>query len=704
MVFCSLIRIFARKKKKTIDMELRKFTFIVLTAVVVMVFAGCSQGNGQGNDDAVSDSLRTDRADNAIIAATNAGDLDRASFLIDSFLEQGDITLSRAYMRRVVVNSRKGDSDGCYEDLKKVIERFSQTGEDPRVYVVSAISLSSYYMATERYEEALRLAVPAINTLEQRADIPTDRKVSLLNIIGNCQMKLKLTDDGEKNFEKSYQFVKKYLTEDYQVLAVQDIVTGLANTAGHYIDSSKSEKYWKWTERADSMLAFYKAIPDANANFADRMEGRISLQKAKMFQDIGKEAEAAKAFEQFEKTDYAKTDDARYNSLSYLANMRRYDACADILKDMDRMMEEWGEEMNLDAIAKYLTTKFRYNYLAGRKDTALAVALRIDSLLQPAIEAQKENEAAELATIYETQKKEAQIAQQQMELSQQRLWGAMIVFGLIVLFMIIYLLYYRHAQKRVARLRAAQERIESELQIARDIQMSMVPSIFPEREGLDMYASMTPAKEVGGDLYGYLLMGDKLYFAVGDVSGKGVPASLFMAQATRLFLTLAKQGMMPADICTRMNDALSGNDNENGMFVTFWLGLVDLQTGHLNFCNAGHNPPVIMEDGRRKMDDHVRYMEMIPNAPIGLWPGLEYEGEEIESIKGCPLFIYTDGLNEAENRQKEQFGDERLLDILRNTHFNTAQQVIEVLKAEVETHRNGAEPNDDLTMMCLQVK
>ena len=279
----------------------------------------------------------------------------------------------------------------------------------------------------------------------------------------------------------------------------------------------------------------------------------------------------------------------------------------------------------------------------------------------------------------------------------------MIVFGLIVLFMIIYLLYYRHAQKRVARLRAAQERIESELQIARDIQMSMVPSIFPEREGLDMYASMTPAKEVGGDLYGYLLMGDKLYFAVGDVSGKGVPASLFMAQATRLFLTLAKQGMMPADICTRMNDALSGNDNENGMFVTFWLGLVDLQTGHLNFCNAGHNPPVIMEDGRRKMDDHVRYMEMIPNAPIGLWPGLEYEGEEIESIKGCPLFIYTDGLNEAENPQQEQFGDNRLLEILRNTHFDSARQVIDTLKAEFDSHRNGAEPNDDLTMMCLRV-
>ena len=247
-------------------------------------------------------------------------------------------------------------------------------------------------------------------------------------------------------------------------------------------------------------------------------------------------------------------------------------------------------------------------------------------------------------------------------------------------------------------MKAAQERIESELRIARDIQMSMVPSQFPDYEGLDMFASMTPAKEVGGDLYGYVLIGDKLYFALGDVSGKGVPASLFMAQATRLFRTLAAQQMMPAEICTRMNDALSGDDNETSMFVTFFLGLIDLTTGHLDFCNAGHNPPVIGGG-----EHHGDFLDMIPNAPIGLWPGLEYEGEEIDSIKGRPMFIYTDGLNEAENRQQEQFGDDRLLDILRTTHFDSAQQVIDTLKTEVERHRNGAEPNDDLTMMCIRV-
>ena len=240
--------------------------------------------------------------------------------------------------------------------------------------------------------------------------------------------------------------------------------------------------------------------------------------------------------------------------------------------------------------------------------------------------------------------------------------------------------------------------MENELQVASGIQMSMLPNKFPDREGLDMYASMTPAKEVGGDLYNYLLKDDSLYFCLGDVSGKGVPASLFMAQATRLFRTLANQQMAPADICTHMNEALSGDENPTNMFVTLFVGLVDLKSGHLSFCNAGHNPPVIGGG-----EHHGDFLTMLPNFPIGVLSGLQFQGEEIENIKGRPLFIYTDGLNEAENRQFEQFGDDRLLDILRNTHFDTARQVVETLAAEVERHRDGADPNDDLTMMCLRI-
>jgi sigma-B regulation protein RsbU (phosphoserine phosphatase) len=127
--------------------------------------------------------------------------------------------------------------------------------------------------------------------------------------------------------------------------------------------------------------------------------------------------------------------------------------------------------------------------------------------------------------------------------------------------------------------------------------------------------------------------------------------------------------------------------------------MVDLLTGHLMFCNAGHNPPVIGGG-----ESHGEFLKMLPNFPIGVMPGLEFQGEEIDSIKGRALFVYTDGLNEAENRQHELFGDDKLLSILRHTHFESAKQVVETLFNEVQLHRDGADPNDDLTMMCLRMQ
>ena len=239
----------------------------------------------------------------------------------------------------------------------------------------------------------------------------------------------------------------------------------------------------------------------------------------------------------------------------------------------------------------------------------------------------------------------------------------------------------------------AKERIESELRIASDIQMSMVPQAFPERSDLDLYGLMNPAKEVGGDLYDFEIIDNQLYFCLGDVSGKGVPASLFMTQAIRLFRALAKQRRKPSDIATRLNNELSEN-NDNGMFVTMFIGEADLTTGHLYYCNAGHNPPLL--DGE--------FIDVQPNAPIGLWPELDFEGEELDSISGKLLFIYTDGLNEAENLAQEQYGDDRLQQMLQQMKSYTARQVIDTFSQSVESHRNGAIPNDDLTMLAIKVK
>ena len=212
-----------------------------------------------------------------------------------------------------------------------------------------------------------------------------------------------------------------------------------------------------------------------------------------------------------------------------------------------------------------------------------------------------------------------------------------------------------------------------------------------------MYAYMEPAKEVGGDLYGYMKQGDNLYFCLGDVSGKGVPASLFMAQSARLFRTLAAEGNSPAGIMNRMNKELA-TDNKQHMFVTMFIGLLDLKTGHLDYCNAGHNLPVIWGG-----ENHGEFMQMKTNLPLAVRARFEYQGETVDSIKGRPLFIYSDGLNEAENKEGDQLGDERMLALLRQTQFDNSRHVIERMVDEVKKHRNGAEPNDDLTLMCLKL-
>ena len=363
-------------------------------------------------------------------------------------------------------------------------------------------------------------------------------------------------------------------------------------------------------------------------------------------------------------------------------------------KELD--INAYSEVLKQRAIIMANTGRWQEGYHALDEHYELVDSINKEETRQQLNELNKRFELDELRAQQEREK--MQHEREKMDSERQRLYLIFVIGVIVVAAIITTLILRQRAARRLGAIKAEQERIESELQIARDIQMSMVPSTFPNREGLDMYALMSPAREVGGDLYGYVLNEDKLYLCLGDVSGKGVPASLFMAQVTRLFQTLAKQGMQPAEMCTRINDALSGEDNESLMFVTFFLGLIDLKTGHLSFCNAGHNPPVI--GGTPSNGD---FLKMEPNAPFGLWPGLQYVGEEIENIKGRALLIYTDGLNEAENHQLQRFGDDRLLSILRCTYFESSKQVVETLATAVEKHRNGAEPNDDLTIMCIRV-
>ena len=652
--------------------------------------------------------LKASKADSILFDVGVAKDYDRIKVLADSFEKAGIISPLNANRWRGVAYYHQGHYRMSEMYYRKAVECEVKNTEDQLSYNKCARRLSELLLVKGDYEGALMVAIPAVKKMEE-SGIGSDIDYAiLLNNIGCCQLNLGQDKEANESFLTARGHYANRWQSDSTSRGFQEAVIGTVYTSLAYINTRRYAESIYWIDRTEMLLNKYRQRPDARSEYFDEYQGRIEIMRAVAMQGLDKPDEAAKAYQAFLKTDYSKTGPGHINANDYLVAAHRYKEASDNYRYLDQTMAHWGMEPSLDNIQLYMLPKYRANAEAGRKDSARVMGERILMLLDSAITGQKNSATAELATIYDTQGKEAEIANQQAVLSRQRLLATGVALVLIIVFFIIYTLHRRNATQRLTaaheKLQVAydqleeatahRERIESELRIARDIQMSMVPSMSPDREGLDLYASMTPAKEVGGDLYGYLLIGDNLYFCVGDVSGKGVPASLFMAQATRLFRTLASQGMKPAEIATRMNAALAV-DNEQGMFVTMFLGLADLNTGVLEYCNAGHNPPVILPQ--------AEFLEMLPNAPIGLWPDLEFEGERLDNIKNHGIFIYTDGLNEAENPKQEQFGDDRLLDTLKNTKFENARQAVESLKADIEAFRDGAEPNDDLTMLGLKI-
>ena len=562
-------------------------------------------------------------------------------------------------------------------------------------YTRSASYLTSSYIRHLNFASALKVVKPALERLDKVGFDDSSDYTNLLIFAGCCQAHFNVKDSTVNElFEHAYQRHITHVNESHSKEAYRDAVVGLINIAYGWLSEKQYDMGLVWTERFGTLVADYKKRYADDEAYIDKQWARYQIFTAVGLEGQGKMAEAAEAYASFQHTHFAHTIEGQLDGSDYLSMAGHWQEAAENLTDIEKAFVSEQTGHSLEDIQRYWLKKYHANDKAGLRDTANLVANKICQRLDSAIIKSQWVDAEEQEVI---RQKEEQILHQQEHLARARMWGFIATIVSLTIFFVIFTIIRHRAAKRLAKVTAAKERMEGELSIARDIQMSMVPSHFPDYQGLDMHASMTPAKEVGGDLYGYVLQGDKLYFCLGDVSGKGVPASLFMAQSTRLFHTLATQQLQPAEICNHMNRELSGEDNVNGMFVTLFLGLLDLKTGHLTFCNAGHNPPVI-DAGTPE----AAFIDMQPNAPIGLWAELDYEQEEIESIMGRAFFIYTDGLNEAEDAQQNQFGDDRLLDILRSNQYETAWGMVTRLAKDVEQHRNGAEPNDDLTMLCLK--
>lgn len=262
---------------------------------------------------------------------------------------------------------------------------------------------------------------------------------------------------------------------------------------------------------------------------------------------------------------------------------------------------------------------------------------------------------------------------------------------------------------------AERGRIEGELKVAQDIQLSMLPKMPPKffakrsgeaerggdrglNEGFDIFGSLTPAREVGGDLYDFILRDGKLFFCIGDVSGKGVPAALVMATTLCQFRIAASHVDDVAKITAYINrNTCEGN--ETCIFVTFFMGMLDLKTGLLRCCNAGHNKPIVIGNGQGTMKNG-QFLDAKPNLPLGVSDDATYDEKEYTLAPGAMLFLYTDGLTEAMTREHKQFGSERLMAQLQGG-VGCQEQIDQITQA-VHAFVGDAPQSDDLTMLAIR--
>ena len=259
---------------------------------------------------------------------------------------------------------------------------------------------------------------------------------------------------------------------------------------------------------------------------------------------------------------------------------------------------------------------------------------------------------------------------------------------------------YAHSEKKLQKKTLEQDRLTGELRIASDIQQALLPdtSHFSSLHSSDVsvVGRLIPAKAVGGDLYNAFMRDGKLFFCIGDVSGKGIPAALIMAITQTMFRNIASRESNPSHIMNQLNVAACRN-NKTNVFITLFIGVLDLPTGHLRYCNAGHEIPILINDSTVP----PLPLDTKPNLPIGLFTDFNFEMQEIIMQPGATLFLYTDGLTEARDSMRKLFGLEHSIQMLTECGTTDSKHLVETVIEEVQHFSEGTEQSDDLTLMAV---
>ena len=450
MIVCGKLITFARKMEKMEQIRVLGYKYIIgIVAVAAsLVLTACGGKDSQVQGD-IPYKLERTRGDSIALAARFSGNFDYFLAVTDSLAEAGELSPIRADGYRGVAYFQLGQTDKCVEVLRRVVAIDNPPAEDFWEYIHAGTNLVIMLTTNRDYDNAMRTALRLIDKLK---DVDSPRRAiemqTLYLCLGDTQMMLERLDDARKSYDEAYQWVLR-TPNDSTCRPIAASIETLENISfsqlNHHLDEAGV-----WVDRMDSLVTLYEKEPKVIEKEVKTLRALVFLHRARFLQMRGQSKEAAYNYDQYARSDYGQGLEGRINGCDYLMAARRYGEAADIYTNLDQFIKEWGYDYDLETIRQNLLPKFRANYLSGRQDSALRVAMQIAEVYDTALVRQKRSESAELATIYDTHGKERKILEQRAE---NRLVTAIsiaiAILALLILAFAVYVFHqWRNTKKR----------------------------------------------------------------------------------------------------------------------------------------------------------------------------------------------------------------------------------------------------------------
>lgn len=584
----------------------------------------------------------------------------------------------------------------------------SSKAEALAIYAKSASRLTNLLSVRGEYQAALAVAVPAAERLEKQHCDTTSDYTNLLVYIGCCKSRFGMSrEEVHEFYERAYQMhienIKKHRTDE----SYKNAIAGVINIAYNCNETKDYQEALLWTQHFGDLISEYEQRQGSSSDYIDRQYARYDIYRAIALEGLGRKEEAAGVFDHFLKTNYSQTPNGRILGVDYLSVAERWTEAANSYESLDELVKERGGDYSLETLQKMVLKKYEANKKAGRRDSTVAVSLFISEHLDSAVVQMRRLEAMELSTIRNTETQKAE--QQAAEDDRWRMVGvaaSLVVLGLFV----VWTVNRRHARQRLQKayddLKVASSTIESnsraaertatEQEIAHSIQTAMTDGHLPSHPNLDIYAETEHGKTVGGDFYDVLLRDGKLFFCVGDGVGQSVAASLSMMMAKSLFRSLAASEDDPRNIVASINRTMASTSGDP-LSATVFVGVLDVQTGVLRYCNAAHRAPLLVLKS-------VDVMAVDQNVPLGINGSWNYTAQEAVLAPGTLFFAYTNGLVEAENGNGMPFDENRMKGEALQLVYGrepAPKLFIERMNSTLRRHIGNVNPKDDITMLAI---